>query len=471
MRPWLGYIRVSFVGNRNGDRFRSPEEQRAAIEQWAARTNNPVEILPPELDQSGGTDRRPILQQALRRIEHGDAQGLVVAYLSRAARNVRLLLDLDERIRAAGGTLVSVAEESFDPTTPVGEFGRTVLAAVAQLELDTHRERFHRLRQDTVRRGIWANRMIPVGYRRNPTTRRLEPDPNIAPKVARAFRLAAQGEPTIRIARLVGLTPAGARRMLRNRVYLGELTIGPHTNPTAHPPLVDEPTWLAAQRRPPKPAPHGKERATRLLSGLLRCQSCGHVMTGAQVATCPKHHAGGVRCPAPAAITITKVADHVEQVVVAHLARWRLVGTPRTDERDRALRELETARKELSVFLEATRFANLDPRDAAKALQARADRVRQLEQQLATANTVARVEIDPANAWDTMPHNRRNHLLRSLLETIVVRPVGRGRNIPVDQRVRLVRAGAGIVPRPLAGVVPLPFLPLDDPRVLTVDAE
>ena len=472
MRPWLGYVRVSFVGGREGDAFRSPRDQEAAIREWAARRNEPVEMLPPELDQSGAATDRPVLTEAIARIERGEARGLVVAYLSRAARNVRLLLDLDERIRRAGGKLVSVAEETFDPTTPVGGFGRTVLAAVAQLELDMHRERFERLREDTVARGVWARRVVPRGYRRNPHTRRLEPDPEWAPIVVRAFERAAAGAPTLELARMLRLTPSGARQLLRNRVYLGELRIGRYVNPDAHPPLVGEGLWLAAQRRPARTT----ERAgVRLLSGLVRCRSCGHVMVSSgSVLRCQIHHSQG-DCPAPAAITRTHLERHVERTVVAHLEGLMLVGEPRTDIRERIERELERARRELHGFLAATEFAGADPATVGGALKQRLERVQRLEHQLAALASPVGVRLPVPDAWRQMPVERRNHLLRHLLETVAVRPAGRGRRVPIAERTRIVLRGAGVVPgrhRWVMPIAPLRWLPLDSPHVLTpVDVE
>jgi len=57
-RPWAGYVRVSRVGTRGGESFRSPTDQTAEIEAWAARRGEHVQMLPPELDASGGTMSR-----------------------------------------------------------------------------------------------------------------------------------------------------------------------------------------------------------------------------------------------------------------------------------------------------------------------------------------------------------------------------------------------------------------------------
>src|SRR5919199_1543363 len=219
--PWAGYIRVSHVGGREGERFRSPKEQADRIEAWARSRGEEVVLLAPELDESGGRVDRPILTEAVAGIERGRYRGLVVAYLSRASRSVKHLLDLWERIETAGGEGVAVAE-SIDTPTPAGRLTRTVLAAIAEHELDLHRERFEELRRIATANGIWQRRQAPLGYRRDPHTRRLVPDEN-ARRVRSAFRSRAQGRSILQIARELGRTPSGARNLLRNRVYLAEL--------------------------------------------------------------------------------------------------------------------------------------------------------------------------------------------------------------------------------------------------------
>src|SRR5918994_86947 len=164
-RPSLGYTRVSHVGGREGDRFRSPGEQADSMRSWARRRGEPIVLLEPELDESGGRRDRPILTTAVETIERGEARGLVVAYLSRASRSTRHLLELWDRIEAAGGELHAVAE-NIDTKTPAGRLTRTMLAAIAEHKLDVHRERFEAQRASATARGIWQRRQLAPRRRR-----------------------------------------------------------------------------------------------------------------------------------------------------------------------------------------------------------------------------------------------------------------------------------------------------------------
>lgn len=66
----LGYSRVSRVAGR--ENLISPELQQRRIQSYADMKGWRVEMLPPELDVSGGKVKRPILEGAIERIEAGD---------------------------------------------------------------------------------------------------------------------------------------------------------------------------------------------------------------------------------------------------------------------------------------------------------------------------------------------------------------------------------------------------------------
>src|SRR5215471_7366459 len=92
VRRAVGIICVSKVGDRAGDSFISPLDQRHSINQACERehialdTTNVFE----ELDVSGGTplDKRKGLLKALQIIERGDAEVMVVAYFDRLFRHL-----------------------------------------------------------------------------------------------------------------------------------------------------------------------------------------------------------------------------------------------------------------------------------------------------------------------------------------------------------------------------------------------
>jgi DNA invertase Pin-like site-specific DNA recombinase len=114
-----GYIRISDVRGRSGPSFISPAQQRDHIKAWCALYNARIVELFEELDQSGRRADRPLLEQALRRVELGVSDGIIVPFLSRFGRSLTDALGHLARIQQAGGTFISV-QEHFDLDTDVG---------------------------------------------------------------------------------------------------------------------------------------------------------------------------------------------------------------------------------------------------------------------------------------------------------------------------------------------------------------
>src|SRR4051794_41009228 len=128
---FAGYRRVSRVGERD-ERLRSHEYQADRIMDAARREGVEVELLPPELDVSGGKESRKILDFVISRVEAGELEGLVVAQLDRLSRmSMSKALGILDRIESAGGRVISNAEP-LDPSSPEGRFTRNTFLNVAE---------------------------------------------------------------------------------------------------------------------------------------------------------------------------------------------------------------------------------------------------------------------------------------------------------------------------------------------------
>ena len=79
------------------------------------------------------TKNRPALARALRALEAGDAEGLIVAKLDRLSRSVRDFVELLDRSQRQRWALVCL-DLGLDTSTPTGRFVSTVIASVSQLE-------------------------------------------------------------------------------------------------------------------------------------------------------------------------------------------------------------------------------------------------------------------------------------------------------------------------------------------------
>lgn len=483
MLPWAGIVRVSHMGDRRqgADNFHADREQVNAIRGYADRHNATLEILPAELDTSGGLplESRPSLLAAVEGAEAGVYEAVIVAYLSRFGRSLREQLRAWDRIEAAGARVI-VVQEGIDTRTPSGRLHRNVLLSIAEHEREQHAERFDDLRRWATDAGIWQRRQTPKGYTRNPRTRKLERDAE-AVEVRSAFEDRGRGVPIVQIARRLGMTPSGTRQLLRNRVYLGELHVGGYANVTAHDPVVDVGVFEAAQTTVPRP-PRGKS-GPALLAGLVRCAGCGHAMSRSRakvlVYSCQVNHSGE-RCPAPATVTARLLDEHVERLAVAELAGLEVAAAAGVDV-EGARRDLDAAEIELAAYVRMTSAAGLGEAafvEGARQRQRAVDGARGgLRDELAR-RPLAPVLRGGVQAYESLSVHGRNRVLRGLLSCVVVaRAGGRGARVRLADRVRVLVAGAdvGLPVRGggvASGVVSIDLAGLDGPDVLReVDGE
>lgn len=433
MTRLIAYVRVSKTAKRTGATFQSPVEQRRAIEHIVALTPG-AEIIEwiDEYDESGGTMNRPGAQAAIRAVENGTADGVVMAYLSRWARTPEAL----QQIEAWGrdGKMFLSAAERIDTTTSHGMFALGVLLLVAKLELDRHSETWANSTRNAIERGVAIR--VPYGYQRGPDGR-LQPDEPAASTVRKVFRLRAAGNGIAAIAHTLNhdgdqpphtthWTRQTVRAMLKVRTYLGEAKYGPNITPDAHQPLVDESTWKAAQSTPAA----GWKHTDHLLTGLLRCAGCGYLMGAGSGGGGRRYSCGRVtgsgHCPSPTAA----MAPRLEQfVVAAFLKRYggpsgagveHAATNPELQALSRAvddaLRELETWRDDTAMravvgdaHYRAGMIARHRALDVAERAHARVTR----------EESASTLRVD-ASLWDDLSSVEKRELLRAGVDDVLL---------------------------------------------------
>jgi DNA invertase Pin-like site-specific DNA recombinase len=444
---WLGYTRVSRVGDR-AERLISPELQQARISDYADGRGLRVEMLEPELDQSGGKVERPILDQAIARVERGDVAGVIVAQLDRFSRmDLADALRTIQRIEGAGGQVIAVAE-NFDAATPEGRLGRNVFLSMAQMQLERYRLQFANAKARAVREGIWPAPRPPLGYTVTPRKRggdgKLYIDPATAPKVKQAFELAARGEPWSVIATHLGVGISTAQKIVRKRAYLGETNLGDLRQEGTHEPLVSEGLFASAQISRGRP-PRG-DAPPALLAGLLRCAGCQRRMTpdrvpGESIYRCQARvAAGGDRCGAPAIIGQKKADLYITEIALEHLGAGQVEATAQATDIDDAAQALAVAEAELEAYQEVTRVSDIGADAFTAGMRRRVQDVEAARDALSAARgrqTLIPHLGDLAAVWGLLSVEERRHLLRSSLGIIWVKK-GRG---PAHERMRIIAAG------------------------------
>src|SRR5215208_444742 len=120
-----GYVRVSQRNGRARDdeAFRSPDQQRAVIERWAASHNARIVAWHEDLGETGSSMDRPGLNAALDRIRAGKTNGVACAFLDRFTRaSVGEAMTVLEEVGGLGAQLVAADVAGVQPNDPTGEF-------------------------------------------------------------------------------------------------------------------------------------------------------------------------------------------------------------------------------------------------------------------------------------------------------------------------------------------------------------
>jgi DNA invertase Pin-like site-specific DNA recombinase len=467
----LGYVRVSQVNGREGERFISPGEQRQAIERFVqARGHELVDVLI-DLDESGGTFKRPMFERALERLADGEADGIAVAKLDRFARLTMEGLALAQRLRDDGHALL-FADLDLDTSTPTGKAMLAVALAFAQLELDNRREGWAVAQRNALRRNVYPG-TTPTGYTRDSEGRMII-DPVSGPAIRRAFEARACGMSWAKIARQLDdeLPRADGRpwraatigSMLDSPAYLGRLERRVAGElivvENAHEPLVSRGLFEAVQTPAGVKGPKHRETPA-LLAGLARCGSCGSVLTrGGE----RKVRGGKVyvydylicaqRCAQTVRVSTMALNRHVLGQLLERLrSSGHVDATVRNGQDVQEIEAaLEEAEHERSVFI-ATVKALVDPEALAEGVRVRQQAVDELQRQLAQAVAAERARgpahVDLASeivryldgAGDALDDGRLGVLLRTPLRSVTVSKAERAGSVgDLDQRVRLAWA-------------------------------
>jgi DNA invertase Pin-like site-specific DNA recombinase len=135
-RRAIAYLRVSTDEQATSGVSLAMQETRTRA--WCESQGRELVAVFSDPGLSGKDTARPGLVKALEALRPDTA--LVIYSLSRLARSARFALELAERIKAAGATLVSLTE-SLDTGTAAGQMFYGILAALAQFEADLIRER------------------------------------------------------------------------------------------------------------------------------------------------------------------------------------------------------------------------------------------------------------------------------------------------------------------------------------------
>lgn len=337
-----GYVRVSQVGDRDGDSYRSPVIQAEEIERWAKNNGVTIGKILTDEDVSGPSPvAQRKLEKLIQRAERGESAGVIVHRADRFGRDHNETLKAAKRLKDAEARLVGVAD-GVDSDQPHGKWILNFMSLQAEDYLDRVRSNWDAAGQRAVAEGKHIASKAPIGYLRADEASpiydsggdlvrdaRLIVDPEKAPAILTMFEMRAAGKSYAAISDFLEeqlgkpFAKSTLGGMLRNRAYLGEARgFNDHVKPGAHVAIVPPDLFAKTQPKSRGYVPRNGSLAEQaLLAGVVTCGGCGHKMrtlgttdkkTGKRVANyvCSARYSDG-RCEAPAAASVKLVDEFV----------------------------------------------------------------------------------------------------------------------------------------------------------------
>jgi site-specific DNA recombinase len=250
---------------------------------------------------TGKDGNRPALKRLLTEAKLGVFQKVLVFKLDRLTRKLRLLLEVEEKLKECGISLHSI-KETLDTSSAMGRTVFQMLGLVSEWERDTFIERSKAGRIQRYKEGCWGPGRPPFGYTYDRETKKLVINEEQARLICRIFDDYAKGKSMWEIANMLndecipprkggkGWRNSSVRDVLFDPVYKGTQIVNvyqahkgiPQELPETAiqievPAIVDETVWnIAQERRRTNKRLHSPKNQDWLLQGLIMCGLCGY---------------------------------------------------------------------------------------------------------------------------------------------------------------------------------------------------
>lgn len=276
--------------------FNTLEAQRESGENYVkSQAYQGWEIIPTHYDDggySGGTLKRPALQQLLQDVENGMVDMIVVYKIDRLTRSLIDFAKLVEVLDRNQCSFVSVTQ-NFNTYDSMGRLTLNVLLSFAQFEREVITERIRDKVNASKKKGMWMGGFLPIGY--VSINKKL----TIIPEEAAVVRLAFEKYLLFRSETMVAewlnengyttmskgngkFTHARISKMLRNVVYVGKVPHKDKVYEGQHEAIVSQELFdkvqeLKKQNRTGRLAP-SRFMEHALLKGFIYCDCCQSAM-------------------------------------------------------------------------------------------------------------------------------------------------------------------------------------------------
>ena len=460
--------------------------QLRALRDYAQRNGYLVAREYVDEAESGRIADRPQFSRMLDEASKPEApfKEILVWKFSRFTRKREHAVAFKSMLRRRGVRVVSITEQADD--TPTGKLLEAIIESVDEFYSENLAQEVLRGMREAATRGFWMTTYAPYGYRRVyvqdgiKKRPKLELNPPADAVVRRIFDMVLQGRSILDVTKTLnaeGIPTTNGKKwlkttihtMLDHEAYTGTLVWGakakdgapPVRVENAHPAIVSKRDFqkarkLLASRAPKKMNPR-RASSPYLLSGLVKCETCGKAMTAAEAKSgrytyyiCHsllKRGKGTCETPRLNAKSFEKliVSEIRENVLtesnirdLVKLLDEEMDGVAR-EQRDRLEtieEELEDVKKRLGRIWQVIETTDIEMADASERIREHRERKEKLEiaaeearallsdrrQFLDSADTIAAFAAEMSEFLKSSELTETKAFVRSFVKEIVVKP-------------------------------------------------
>jgi DNA invertase Pin-like site-specific DNA recombinase len=269
---------------------RSIGDQISELQELAKKEN--LEIVDTIVEkQTAKKPGRPLFAEMLKKLEAGEAGGILAWHPDRLARN-----------SVDGGQIIYLVDTGviqelkfptfwFDPT-PQGKFMLSIAFGQSKYYVDNLSENIKRGHRQKLKNGLWPQ-MAPLGYLNNKETKMIYVDKEKSPFIKKAFEAYATGNYTLKNLRkiinglgLVGkkgkmLSVSNYQYFLQNPFYYGLIRYGGEFYEGKHKSIISKKLFDEVQEVMKKKSKPQKAEKMKffLYRGFFKCGECGFTIT------------------------------------------------------------------------------------------------------------------------------------------------------------------------------------------------
>ena len=261
--------------------------------------------------ESGRIADRPQFRKMLDEASKQEApfREILVWKFSRFTRKREHAVAFKSMLRRRGVRVVSITEQADD--TPTGKLLEAIIESVDEFYSENLAQEVTRGMREAASRGFWITPNAPYGYRKvyvqdgAKKRPKLELNPPADAVVRRIFDMALQGKSTLDITKTLNAEGIASRRgkrwlksavhtVLDNETYTGAVVWGvtakdgapPVRVEDAHPAIISKSEFRRVRKllgsRAPKKVHPRRSSSPYLLSGLVKCETCGKALTASE---------------------------------------------------------------------------------------------------------------------------------------------------------------------------------------------